>query len=101
LKYMIWTVDYKTASAVPVQKDAGAGAVNVHGIKLDIIMTGPDQGEGWWLIVLEPGQYHVSRIVCNFKKPVCWVSLQGLCFKTKPPAQSSYMRVQQPYTTAS
>jgi hypothetical protein len=50
------SVDCETACAVLVQKDGGAGAVHVHGNKLDIIMTGPDQGEGWWLIVLEPGQ---------------------------------------------
>jgi hypothetical protein len=75
----------KTASAVLVQPDGEAGAIHVHGNKLNIIMTGPDQGEGWWLIALELGQYHASRVVCNVKKPVCWgavqVSLQGLRFK--------------------
>lgn len=50
------SVDWNSACALLVQIDGGVGAVYVHGNKLDIVMTGPDRGRGWWLIVLEPGQ---------------------------------------------
>lgn len=50
------SVDWETACAVLLQIDGGAGAVYVHGNKLDIVMTGPGHGRGWWLIVLKPGQ---------------------------------------------
>lgn len=50
------SVDYNTACALLIQIDGGVGAVYIHGNELDIVMTGPDRGAGWWLIVLEPGQ---------------------------------------------
>ncbi|KAI9923508.1 hypothetical protein MW887_008620 [Aspergillus wentii] len=50
------SVDWDTACALLVRIDGAAGAVYVHGNKLDIVMTGADRGPGWWLIVLEPGQ---------------------------------------------
>lgn len=49
------SVDWSTSCAVLVQIDGGVGAVYVHGNELDIIMTGPDQGTGWWLIILRRG----------------------------------------------
>lgn len=50
------SVDWKTACALLVQIDGGVGAVYVHGKELDIVMTGPDRGTGWWLIILKQGQ---------------------------------------------
>lgn len=50
------SVDSNTACALLVQIDGGVGAVYVHGNELDIVMTGPDRGAGWWLIILRQGQ---------------------------------------------
>lgn len=50
------SVDWNTACALLVKIDGGVGAVYVHGEELDIVMTGPDHGPGWWLITLEQGQ---------------------------------------------
>lgn len=50
------SVDWNTACALLVQIDGGVGAVYVHGNELDIVMTGPDRGTGWWLIILRQGQ---------------------------------------------
>ncbi|KAJ5544127.1 hypothetical protein N7494_005406 [Penicillium frequentans] len=50
------SVDWNTACALLVQIGGGVGAVYIHGNQLDIVMTGPDRGNGSWLIGLEQGQ---------------------------------------------
>lgn len=70
------SVDWETACAVLLQIDGGAGAVYVHGNKLDIVMTGPGHGRGWSISQKTPREQ--SHIPCAVW---CWNCFDQSCLR--------------------